>query len=159
VTVHAYPMKNCSRLAHLSMSDFFTRAAIQGLADSIHQTVKAAAAHGKPLRVDEINGITCGGKAGLSDSFGEALWALNVLPALWQAGVQGVNFQTVYGALNQMIHAKHSASVWSVSVEPEYYRLLTVAGAAPAGSHLLRTSNPGRANFYQAPTAPDHCHC
>jgi hypothetical protein len=27
-----------------------------------------------------------GGKAGFSNSFGEALWALNVLPALWQAG-------------------------------------------------------------------------
>jgi hypothetical protein len=149
VTVHAYPMKNCSRLADLSISDFFTRASIQGLADSIHETVKAAAAHGKPLRVDEINGVTCGGKAGVSDSFGEALWALNVLPALWRAGVQGVNFQSVYGALNQMIHAKHSASGWTVSVQPEYYGLLAFAGATPAGSHLLRISTPGLAHFYQ----------
>jgi hypothetical protein len=156
VTVHAYPMKNCSRIAHLSVSDFFARASIQGLADSIHETVKAAAAHGKPLRVDEINGIPCGGEAGLSNSFGEALWALNVLLALWQAGVQGVNFQTVDGNLNQMITAKHSASGWSVSVEPEYYGLLTFADAAPAGSHLLRISNPGLAHFYQfAVRAPD----
>ena len=156
VTVHAYPMKNCSRLAHLSMSDFFTRAAIQGLADSVRGMVRAAAAHGKPLRVDEINGITCGGKPGLSNSFGEALWALNVLPALWHAGVQGVNFQSVYGALNQMIHARHSASGWSVSVQPEYYGLLAFAGAAPAGSHLLRISHPGLAHFYQfAVRAPD----
>ena len=156
VTVHAYPMKNCSRLAHLSMSDFFTRASIQGLADSVHETVKAAAAHGKPLRVDEINGITCGGKAGLSDSFGEALWALNVLPALWRAGVQGVNFQSVYGALNQMIHARHSASGWTVSVEPEYYGLLAFAQATPAGSHLLRISNPGLAHFYQFAVRAPH---
>jgi hypothetical protein len=156
VTVHAYAMKNCSRLARLSMSDFFIRASIQGVADSIYGEVKAAAAHGKPLRVDEINGITCGGKAGLSNSFGEALWALNVLPALWRAGVQGVNFQTIYGDRNQMIHAKHSASGWSVSVEPEYYGLLTFAGAAPAGSHLLRISDPGLAHFYQfAVRAPD----
>jgi hypothetical protein len=156
VTVHAYAMQNCSRLAHLSVSDFFTRASIQGLADSVHGEVKAAAAHGKPLRVDEFNGVTCGGKAGVSNSFGEALWALNVLPALWQAGVQGVNVQTVYGALNQMIHANHSASGWSVSVEPEYYGLLAFAGAAPAGSHLLRISNPALAHFYQfAVRAPD----
>src|SRR5579875_1834512 len=47
-TVHAYPMKNCSRLAHLLMSGFFTRAAIRGLADSIRGAVKAAAAHGVP---------------------------------------------------------------------------------------------------------------
>jgi hypothetical protein len=156
VTVHAYAMKNCSRLAHLAVSDFFTRSSIQGLADSIRGEVKAAAAHGKPLRVDEFNGVTCGGKAGISDSFGEALWALNVLPALWQAGVQGVNVQTVYGALNQMIHANHAASGWSVSVEPEYYGLLAFAGATPAGSYLLRISKPGLANFYQfAVRAPD----
>jgi hypothetical protein len=156
VTVHAYPLKDCSRIARLSESDFFARASIQGLADSIHGTVKAAAAHGKPLRVDEINGVPCGGAAGISNSFGEALWALNVLPALWRAGVQGVNFQTVDGNLNQMITAKHSASGWSVSVEPEYYGLMTFAGAAPAGSRLLRISNPGLAHFYQfAVRAPD----
>jgi hypothetical protein len=148
-TVHAYALKNCSRLAHLSVRDFFTRPSIQGLADSVHEEVKAAAAHGKPLRVDEMNGITCGGKAGVSNTFGEALWALNVLPALWQAGVQGVNFQSVYGALNQVIHAQHSASGWSVSVQPAYYGLLAFADAAPAGSHLLRISKPSLPRFYQ----------
>jgi hypothetical protein len=106
--------------------------------------------------VDEINGITCGGKAGLSNSFGEALWALNVLPALWRAGVQGVNFQAIYGDLNQMIHSDRTASGWTVSVEPEYYGLLTFAEAAPAGSRLLRISNPGLAHLYQfAVRAPD----
>jgi hypothetical protein len=159
-TVHSYPMKNCSILARLSVSDFFARTSIEGLAEAVHGEVKAAAAHGEPLRVDEINGVTCGGKAGFSDSFAEALWALNVLPALWQAGVQGVNFQTIDGGYsrnyNQVITAKHSASGWSVSVQPEYYGLLTFANAAPAGSRLLRISNPGLAHFYQfAVRAPD----
>jgi hypothetical protein len=123
---------------------------------SIHATVKAAAAHGKPLRVDEINGITCGGKAGLSNSFGEALWALNVLPALWQAGVQGVNIQSIYGDLNQVIHANHSRSGWRVSVQPEYYGLRAFAEAAPAGARLLQISHPGLAHFFQfAVRAPD----
>jgi hypothetical protein len=152
-TVHAYPMKNCSILARLSVSDFFAPTSIHGLAEAVHREVRAAAAHGEPLRVDEINGVTCGGKAGFSNSFGEALWALNVLPALWQAGVQGVNFQTINGGFfrnyNQMIAAKHSASGWRVSVEPEYYGLLAFAGAAPAGSHLLRISDPGLAHVYQ----------
>jgi hypothetical protein len=106
--------------------------------------------------VDELNGITCGGKAGLSNSFGEALWALNVLPALWKAGVQGVNYQTVDGLLNQVISARRSASGWRVSVEPVYYGLLAFAEAAPAGSHLLNVSSPGAAHLYQfAVRAPD----
>jgi hypothetical protein len=156
VTMHAYPMKNCSRLSAVSVPDFFARSSIQGLADSIHDAVNTAAAHGKPLRVDEFNGVSCGGKAGVSNSFGEALWALNMLPALWRAGVQGVNFQTADGDLNQMIHAQHSASGWTASVQPEYYGLLTFAEAAPAGSRLLHISNPGIAHFYQfAVRAPD----
>ena len=156
VTVHAYPLKDCSRGAHNSVSEFFDRSSIQGLADLIHGAVTGAAAHGEPLRVDEISGIPCGGEAGLSNSFGEALWALNVLPALWRAGVQGVNFQTVDGNLNQMITAKHSASGWRVSVQPVCYGLLSFAGAAPAGSRLVRISDPGLAHFYQfAVRAPD----
>jgi hypothetical protein len=142
VTAHAYALMNCSRLAHLSIPDFFTPASIQGLADSVHSMVEAAAVRGKPVRLDEINGITCGGKAGLSNTFGEALWALNVLPALWQAGVQGVNFQSIYGDHNQVIHASRSNHVWTVSVEPEYYGLLAFAQAAPAGSRLLSISSP-----------------
>ena len=156
VTVHAYAMKHCSRVARLSLSELFAPASIQGLADSIHATVRAAAARATPLRVDEMNGVTCGGEAGISNSFGEALWALNVLPAMWRAGVQGVNFQTIDGNLNQMITARHSASGWSVSVEPVYYGLLTFAGVAPAGSHLLRVSAPGLPRFYRfAVRAPD----
>jgi hypothetical protein len=156
VTVHAYPLKNCSLGARPLLSDLLAPASIQGLADSVHGMVKAAAAHGEPLRVDELNGITCGGKAGLSNSFGEALWALNVLPALWQAGVRGVNFQTVDGLLNQVITAKRSAAGWRVSVEPVYYGLLAFAAATPAGSHLLRITSPGLAHFYQfAVRAPD----
>ena len=155
-TVHAYPLKNCSRHAHPLLSQLLAHSSIQGLGASIHKMVKAAAAHGEPLRVDELNAITCGGKAGLSNSFGEALWALNVLPALWRAGVQGVNFQTVDGLLNQVITARHSAAGWRVSVEPVYYGLLAFADAAPAGSRLLRISSPGLAHFYQyAVRAPD----
>jgi hypothetical protein len=149
VTTHAYPLKHCSRLAHLSVSDLFTRASIEGLAVPIHRTVRAAAAHHKPLRVDELNGVSCGGEAGISNSFGEALWALNVLPALWRTGVQGVNFQSVDGDLNQLITANHGASGWRVSVQPEYYGLLAFADAAPAGSHLLRISSSHVAHFYR----------
>ncbi len=155
-TVHLYPLKNCSLRAHPLLAQLLAPSSIQGLAETAHAMVRAAAAHGEPLRVDELNGITCGGKAGLSNSFGEALWALNALPALWKAGVQGVNYQTVDGLLNQVITARHSGSGWRVSVEPVYYGLLAFAQAAPAGSQLLNVSRTGPAGVYQfAVRAPD----
>jgi hypothetical protein len=149
VTVHAYPLKHCSPSSQVSVSDFFLPASISGLADSIRAMVQAAAAHGKPLRLDEINGITCGGEAGVSNTFAESLWALNVLPALWQAGVEGVNFQDVDGNLNQVITAGETKSGWSVTVQPEYYGLMAFADIAPAGSHLLKLTDPGYPDFYQ----------
>jgi hypothetical protein len=156
VTIHAYPMKHCSSISHLTVSDFFTRASIQGLAQAVRGSVRAAAAHGKPLRLDEMSGVSCGGQAGISNSFAEALWALNMLPALWHVGVQGVNFQTVNGGLNQMITARRSGSGWSASVQPVYYGLLAFADAAPAGSRLLRVSAPTANGLYQfAVRAPD----
>jgi hypothetical protein len=160
VTVHAYPLKHCSASAHVSIPELVSSASIQGLAGEIQTMVSAAAAHGKALRLDEINGVTCGGAAGVSNSFGEALWALNMLPALWQAGVQGVNFQTIDSNLNDMITATQSAGAWHVSVEPEYYGLLTFADVAPAGSHLLKISDPAYPGFYQyavrAPGGEEH---
>jgi hypothetical protein len=156
VTVHAYPLKHCSPSSHVTVSDFFTPASIQGLGAYIHTMVEAAHAHGKPLRVDEINGITCGGQAGVSNSFAEALWALNMLPTLWQAGVEGVNMQDVDGNLNQMITATDTRSGWQVRVQPEYYGLVAFADAAPAGSHLLKLTDPDDPGFYQfAVKAPD----
>ncbi len=152
VTVHQYPEKRCSASTVIPESGFFLPASIQGLAANIATMVKAASAHGKPLRVDEINGISCGGQAGVSNSFGEALWALNILPALWRAGVQGVNFQTIDGNLNQVISAQDGAAGWNVSVEPEYYGLLAFADVAAAGSHLLKLTAPTLPGFYEFAT-------
>jgi hypothetical protein len=149
VTVHAYPLLHCSPSTHLSVSDFFTTASIQGLGAYIHTMVQAADAHHKPLRVDEINGITCGGYPGVSNSFAEALWALNMLPTLWQAGVAGVNFQDINNNLNQVITATNTSAGWQVSVDPEYYGLVAFADAVPAGSHLLSLAEPGYPGFYQ----------
>ncbi len=158
VTIHAYPIKSCSPSAHPTVSDLFARSSIQGLAATIRGYVRTAAAHGKPLRVDEFNAVTCGGENGVSNSFGEALWALNVLPALWRAGVQGVNMQTVKdrglpgGGGNHVIAATRAGAAWHISVQPEYYGLRAFADAAPAGSRLLSISHPGVAGIYQFAT-------
>jgi hypothetical protein len=161
-TIHEYALKACSGETHLSVSDSFTHGAIAGLADTVHRAVQAAARHGKPLRVAEINGDPCLGARGVSNSFGEALWALNMLPALWRAGVQGVNIQSGQSGpppnynYNKFITARHSSSGWRIAVEPEYYGLLAFANVAPAGSHLLRISSSGLRGVYQfAVRAPD----
>jgi hypothetical protein len=105
--------------------------------------VKAAHTSGRALRVDEINSVSCGGEAGVSDTFASALWALNTLFAMARVGVDGVNVHTRPYSLSQLFSLSRSGSVWRAVVRPVYYGLLTFALAAPAGSRLLRVSQPG----------------
>ena len=142
VTIHAYPLKHCNPHRFASPTDLFTGASLQGLADEIGGWVRAVGAHHRPLRVDEMNSVSCGGQKGLSQSFAPALWALDMLPRVLRTGAQGVNFHTVPNANNQLIGATLSHGSWQVSVEPEYYGLMTFSEAAPAGSRLLSVATP-----------------
>jgi hypothetical protein len=136
VTAHLYPLMNCSANAHPLLSQLLSPSSIQGLATSAHRMVKAAAAHGKPLRVDEINGITCGGYRGVSDTFASALWVLDVLFELDKIGVDGVNVQTVPGGV-QEIFGPVAGDGGSMVVHPEFYGMMMFAQASPAGSRLF----------------------
>ena len=55
---------------------------------------------GLPLRLTEINSVTCGGLAGVSNTFATALWAPDALFELMRAGVSGVNVHVRTDAIN-----------------------------------------------------------
>jgi hypothetical protein len=143
VTVHRYPLKHCGGGAADTIPALLTEGASGGLARSLRASVKLAHARGLGLRVDEMNSVSCGGQAGVSDTFASALWALNTLFELARVGVDGVNVHTRPYSLSQLFSLSRSGSVWRAAVRPEYYGLLAFALAAPAGSRLLRTSRSG----------------
>lgn len=142
LTVHSYPLKSlrCDGNRPLQESQLFEPSSLQTLAGAAQAWTQVAGRYGVPLRVDEMNSVTCGGVANYSDSLGPALWALNILPMYAQAGVSGVNFDTVPGSLQSLISAIHTSSGWSVEVQPEYYGLLAFAQLTPVGSRLLPIS-------------------
>jgi hypothetical protein len=92
------------------------------------------------FRIDELNAITCAGTPGLSDSFASALWAVNALFSIADAGIDGVNIHTWRGSAGKLFGFSRTGGRWSASVRPEYYGLLMFQRAAPAGSRLLATS-------------------
>ncbi len=136
VTIHAYPTKKCGSTL-VKATQFFETSSLQGLANSIGRYVRVAGSRHKPLRVDEMNSISCGGQGNLSPAFAPALWAVDFLPRVVRAGAAGVNFHTTPNSWQGLIDAKHSHSGWRVSVEPEYYGLMMFAQAAPAGAQML----------------------
>ena len=123
-------------------------------------TVGAWAAVGQqnkvPLRVDEINAVTCGGLANFSNTMGPSLWALNVLPLYAQTGVTGVNFESRPNTAQNLIQPTATASGWQVTVQPEYYGMLAFARLTPPGSRILSVWGPPSGLLAWAVQTPEH---
>ena len=135
-TFHAYPLKHCTASKVVTIPQLLSPLATSEFAQSQAQYVNTAHKYGKLARLDEMNGITCGGYRGVSNTFASALWVLDTLFELDKVGVDGVNIQTVPGGV-QEIFGPASGSGGAMIVNPEFYGLMMFAQGAPAGSRLF----------------------
>jgi hypothetical protein len=142
LTVHTYPLKaaRCTGSDHLQESQLFAPTSLQTMASALQSWVSVARGAGVGVRVDEMNSVTCGGEPGFTNSFGPALWALNILPLYAEAGAAGVNFQTRPYTAQNLIQTEDTGAGWRVAVQPEYYGLLAFARLTPPGTRLLQVS-------------------
>ncbi len=101
-----------------------------------------------PWRMCETASFSGGGKAGVSDTFAAALWALDYLFVLASYGCSGVNMETgvnhlgvisKYTPISDDLAGHHGAA-------PEYYGLLAFAQAAK-GERIAVRSDPGGINL------------
>jgi len=115
--------------------------------------------HGIPFRINEVNSCYGGGKPGVSDTFGSALWCLDYMFRLAAHGAEGINLET---DLNQLGWISHYSPIvhdptGNCTARPEYYGMLAFAAAGngdlvkltvdqpPGGINLsaYATKNPG----------------
>ena len=147
VTLHRYPVQQCyvsTRAPNYpTIPHILASRASRGLAASVAPEVAATHARGLPLRIDEMNTVSCGNEPQVGFSFASALWALDALFAMARVGVDGVNIHTYPGSTSGLFNLTRRQAVWQASVEPEYYGLMMFAQAAPPGSKLLRVSGAG----------------
>ncbi len=159
VTFHRYPLRRCNQSAdsplYGSIPNLLSDFSSSGLARPVAAYAAVAHAHGLSFRVDELNSISCHGRAGVSDTFASALWALNTLFSFARSGVDGVNIHTFPGAAYQLFAFQQAGGHWTATVEPEYYGLQMFAQAAPPGSRLLATQTPGGPVKTWATISPD----
>ena len=146
-TLHRYPLQLCyvppgqpnfPTIAHLLSSR-----SSQAMASSVRSSVSLSHARGVPLRIDEMNTISCGTDDAVSKSFASALWALDALFEMARVGVDGVNIHSYPGATYELFTFSRPHGGWRAMVVPEYYGLLMFAQAAPPGSRLLSVSQTG----------------
>lgn len=108
----------------------------------------AAKAAGVPWRLSETATLYGGGKAGVSDSFASALWALDYLFVLASHGAAGANFQTGVNHLGRMSYYSPITDdgAGHYGAAPEYYGLLAFAQIG-AGEQLNVAVERGAVNL------------
>jgi hypothetical protein len=99
------------------------------------------------FRLDETNNVSCGGTAGISNTFASALWAAGYLPHVMAAGVAGVNLhanQAICGGYAPLCAptAAHLAA-GALQAQPEWSALLLLR--ALLGDRPLPTATISRA--------------
>jgi hypothetical protein len=142
LTAHRYPYSACAlpgSPAFATVSRLLSPAAVTSVTRSVRRAVEVAHAAGLPLRLTELNSVTCGGRPGVSDTFATALWAPDALFALLRTGVDSVNVHVRARTINAAFVPGRSGVV----ARPLLLGLIAFVRTIAAGGHLV--SSPARA--------------
>ncbi len=164
LTGHHYPL-GCAQTPAPSIEQLLSPVIRNLEARSLGTYLKVAQSNGIPLRIDEANTVSCGGVAGISDTFASALWATSYITQAMAAGVAGINLEgspfscTGYTPLCAPDPA--ALAHGALRPQPEWYSLLLTSSLvgdrplpttfAPEGSSEV-SPNLVAASF----SAPDH---
>jgi hypothetical protein len=136
VTAHEYPYSACARpwsSQYPTIARLLGESATAGIAKALEPAIRTAARAGLRFRLSELNSVTCGGRAGVSDAFATALWAPDALFELLRAGVDAVNVHVRPGTIN----AAFSLSSRGLSANPLLYGLILFARTVGPESKLV----------------------
>jgi hypothetical protein len=146
VTYHRYPLKDCGEstgsaqaptTAHL-LADSSSR----GLAASLQPAIADARAQGLRVRITELNSVACRGEAGLSNRLPAAVWGLDALFEMVDAGVAGVDIHTRSLSSYSPLYFSRANGHWAVRATPLYYALLLFARLDGRGARVARVATP-----------------
>jgi hypothetical protein len=160
LTGHHYPL-GCAQTPAPSIEALLSSATRGSEAHSLATYMSVASSNGIPLRIDETNSISCGGVAGISDTFASALWATGYITQAMAAGVVGVNLQSnpanCAGYTPLCASGPTALAQGALLAEPEWYALLltrSLIGARPLPTTITAEGSPDlvAASF----SAPDH---
>jgi hypothetical protein len=108
---------------------------------SLDRYMRVARAERIEFRLDETNSVSCGGRAGVSDTFASALWAVSYIARSMAAGVAGINFHAdlanCRGYAPLCAPTAERLEAGALSVRPEWYALLLAK--ALIGDRPIRT--------------------
>ncbi len=145
ITMHRYAYSSCYKPGsrfYPTVPGLMLNSATAGLAVRLRRALEIATDAGLPLRVTELNSISCGGQDGVANTFATALWAPDALFELMKAGIAGVNWHIRPTLHNAPFHLDSS----SFEAMPELYGLAVFNRMIWPHSELelLHQANPSR---------------
>jgi hypothetical protein len=145
ITVHRYPLSACARKGmptYPTIARVLGESATAGMAKTIKPTVRLARRVHIPVRLTEINSVTCGGTRGVSNTFATALWVPDALFEFMRAGARSVAIHVRADTINRAF----SLTPRGVFAYPMFYGMAAFARTLGAHPQLLHTrlhSSPG----------------
>jgi len=151
LTGHHYPL-GCTAKPAPSLETLLSPA-MRGLeAHSLETYLSVARANAIPLRIDEANSVSCGGVAGVSNTFGSALWATGYIGQAMAAGVAGLNLHghplSCSGYSPLCAPDPADAASGQLHAQPDWYALLlarTLIGDRPLPTTISASGSPNLA--------------
>ena len=148
VTLHNYPFSICgltpTDASYPKISDLLTDRGTSGVENTYAPLITQTNALGLGLRMAEFNSIACGGAPGVSDTFAQALWSIDVLFRLAESGALGVDFHT------SQDYPAFRYTNGALNVLPLYYGMLMFSlGTAEKGQLLpVTVQSTGRVRAF-----------
>jgi hypothetical protein len=149
LTGHHYPL-GCAEVPAPTIERLLSPAVKLKELASLERYMSVARASETPFRVDEANTVSCGGVAGISNTFASALWAVGYSAEAMSMGVSGINFHgnlaNCEGYSPLCAPTSEALAAGALGAQPEWYALLLAK--ALIGDRPLATvmSRPGRPN-------------
>lgn len=139
LTIHRYAGSTCfprTSPFYPTIGGLLNERASFGLGGTISNAAAFAHSHGQALRIDEVNSVSCGGNAGVADSFATALWAPDALFELARDGAGSVSWHIRPKPLNAPFHP----TATGIEAMPELYGLAVFAQMTGPGARILNSS-------------------
>ncbi len=138
ISFHRYATATCKRvnLHAPGVYAFLRDRYAGGLAKTLSGVSGLTQQRGVPLRVTEMNSVTCGGRKHLAESFATALWAPDALFEMMRIGVAGINWHIRPRLPNAPFHLGPSG----IDPLPEVYGLAVFADMLGRRSRLEETN-------------------
>ncbi|HEY5194375.1 MAG TPA: glycosyl hydrolase family 79 C-terminal domain-containing protein [Solirubrobacteraceae bacterium] len=160
LTGHHYPL-GCAQTPAPTIEALLSSAGRGAAATSLATYLTVARLYDIPLRIDETNTISCGGVAGISNTFASALWAIGYITQAMADGAAGINLQgnpsNCAGYTPLCAPDPGALAEGTLRAEPEWYALLLtreLIGDRPLATTISASDSPNlvAASF----SAPGH---